>query len=158
MAGNITAGNQSGESLHLILPSQPYPHAMSIVSGVEGPRPGLQSRKTSRSSMARARSSPGTYRSLAENASPTSPVASSDKKRFRLSAIIPFLLSATAFSFSLVLVLAGSKAGNMTNVNILSVRLHYRFRMKHTYHFLGSSIPQTWAPESWSLLPQIQVQ
>lgn len=121
--GNLAAGHQSRESLNPILPNQQYPRAMSVVSGIEGNRPGLHSRKTSRNQLARQRTSPDVAQQRSRSASPKVPIPPPNRGRFRYGAIVPFLLSATAFSFSLVLVLAGSKPGNMTDVNIMSVRL-----------------------------------
>jgi len=122
---NITAGNQSAETLNPILSTQPFSREISVVSGIEGHRPGLHSRKSSRESRLPGRP-PSAHQNAVRNSGPaTAPAPAAPPtpivKRFRFCAIIPFLLSATAFSFSLVLVLAGSKPGYMMDVNIISV-------------------------------------
>ncbi|KAH8670367.1 hypothetical protein BGZ60DRAFT_527839 [Tricladium varicosporioides] len=120
--GNTSGRNQSGESVNALLPEDQYPHPMSLVSGVDDLRPGLHSRKTSRGSqLAKTKSSHSVSRNRAETAGPKVIVASPNSNRFRLSAIIPLLLSTSAFSFSLVLVLAGSQVGYMADVNIVSL-------------------------------------
>ena len=118
--GSMTARNRSGESVDAILPEGHHPRALSVVSGVEGRRPDLHSRRKSRGSqLVRERSSYRALRNRAANDGPNVIVASPNDSRFRFTAVIPFVLSAAAFGFSLVLVLAGSKAGSMTDVNII---------------------------------------
>lgn len=117
--GNITVQNHSGESINDLLKKEQYGRETPIASAVEGRR---HSRKTSGGSqLVRAKSSHKLTRNRAEIQGPEATVASPNNKRLRFSATIPFLLSAAAFSFSLVLVLAGSRPGYLTEVNLISV-------------------------------------
>lgn len=117
--GNVTARNHSGESVKDLLSEEQYPRKLSVANEFEGRR---HSKKSSRSSyVARAKSSHKVARNRGGIPGPEATVESSKIKRLRISAVIPFILSATAFGFSLVLILAGSKAGYLTTVNIISV-------------------------------------
>jgi len=83
---------------------------------------GLHSRKSSRNNqLPKARISDRLLRNSATVSGPNAIVVSPKKRRIRLSAAIPFILSATAFGISLVLVLAGQKTGYMTDVHVMSV-------------------------------------
>jgi hypothetical protein len=123
--GNITARNRSGESVNPILPREKYPPSISVESvlgEVEGRGPRLHRRNTSRGSqIVREKSLRKGIRNSTRIAQSKTREASLNPKRFRLSAFIPFILSAAAFSFSLVLILAGSKTAYMTGVNFISV-------------------------------------
>jgi len=48
-----------------------------------------------------------------------------NSRKYRPSALIPFVLSATAWIISLLLVVAGTKPGLMSNINMLSVSHFY---------------------------------
>ncbi|CZR62587.1 uncharacterized protein PAC_12484 [Phialocephala subalpina] len=119
---NVTTRNQSEDSINPILPEPQHRRAISASSGVESRHPGLQSRNTSRgnSQLTRAKSSHKVSQNPASIPGPKTRMATPNQKRFRRSAVVPFLLSATAFSLSLVLISAGSKTGYMTDVNIIS--------------------------------------
>jgi len=120
---DTSKGSQSGESLDTMLPvsEERFPRSISAVSKVRRHRPRLHSRKPSRGSQSVRAKNP--YRFSRKGTGTTKPrgVVASPKKRFRLTAVFSFLLSAAAFICSIALVLAGSKAGCMTNLNIISV-------------------------------------
>ncbi|KAF8861280.1 hypothetical protein BDZ45DRAFT_740348 [Acephala macrosclerotiorum] len=121
--GNITTRNHSEESDNPMLLEEQCSRAISssVLNGAERNLPGLHSRNTSRGNqLARAKSSHKETWSPVVIAGSKPIVESPNKKRLRHSAVIPFILSTAAFSFSLVLVSAGSKAGYMTDVNIIS--------------------------------------
>jgi hypothetical protein len=128
LLGRITTWNRSGESISSMLPEQQHASTVSVKDETRTSRrhsTRLHNREVSSASQVSQQIRATSLQEVSENgaavASPKGTVASSKKKRFRLSALIPFLLSAAAFGFSLVLVLAGSRAGYMTDLNIISV-------------------------------------
>lgn len=112
--------NSSGESVVSMLRDSNGQHTVPMTDRRKSSRPRSYSRRSSRASQSRARSFRRSFRGQSPKTSTTLYVAP-PPRRLRLTAIFPFLLSAAAFICSLVLVLAGSKNGLLTNVNIVSV-------------------------------------